>query len=226
MAVAAAGLVLAMPGAFAGESEWIELFNGKDLTGWEANKFPESFTVTEAGELRAQGVKGMTHLLYVGSGGADGLGGEDAIFKDFEMKATCRAEPNANSGIFFHTSFEMRNNKYLNTGYELQLNSTEKEKKKTGSLYAIKDLAVSPVDETEWFDVDITVVGKHIHVSINGEEVMDYEEPENAERPPDRAKRLISPTGGLIALQAHDPGSVFYFKDLKIRRLDGDGAAG
>jgi hypothetical protein len=32
-------------------------------------------------------------------------------------------------------------------------------------------------------------------------------------------KRRLDPEGGAIALQAHDPGSVFYFKDIKIRKL-------
>ena len=35
----------------------------------------------------------------------------------------------------------------------MQLNSTVKEKRKTGSLYAVVDLAESPVDEAHWFKV-------------------------------------------------------------------------
>ena len=38
--------------------------------------------------------------------------------------------------------------RHLAKGYEIQLNSTEKEKRKTGSLYAVVDLDKSPVDES------------------------------------------------------------------------------
>jgi hypothetical protein len=210
----AAILAIALPAAAGEPGEWIDLFNGKDLSGWQANRHPESFSVTEDGELRAQGLKGLAHLLYVGNGEGDG------IFKDFELNAECRGEPESNSGIFFHTNFEVRKKKYLIHGYEVQLNDTEREKRKTGGLYAIKDLDVSPVDETQWFDLTIKVEGKHIQVAINGETVLDYTEPENPERAPDRAGRVINPEGGHIALQAHDPRGVYYFKNIKIRRLN------
>jgi hypothetical protein len=39
------------------------------------------------------------------------------------------------------------------------------------------------------------------------------------QRPPDRAGRKLNPAGGAIALQGHDPGSTFYFKDIRIRPL-------
>ncbi len=193
--------------------EWIELFNGKDLAGWKANMRPLSFSV-EDGLLKAHGRRGMSHLFYVGDKD-DGF----ETFRDFELQAEVRAEPNSNSGIFFHTDYELRNTKYLNKGYELQLNSTQKEKRKTGSLYAIVDLSESPVDETEWFNIRLRVKGKRIVVWINDSEVLDYTEPEDPDRPKGREKRLIDPKGGAIAIQAHDPKSVFYFRSIRVRRL-------
>ena len=56
-------------------------------------------------------------------------------------------------------------------------------------------------------------------IHVNDKQVVDYTEPENVKRPPERAGRLIDPQGGGIALQAHDPGSVFFFKDIRIKRL-------
>lgn len=191
---------------------WVELFDGKTLNGWEANTKPESFTVQD-GILKAHGKNGMSHLFYVGNTG------KDVAFTNFELEATVRSEPGSNSGIFFHTDRELRNKKYLNKGYEVQLNSSLKEKNKTGSLYGIVTVKKSPVDETEWFDVRVVVNGKQIQVFVNKEKVIDYTEPENPEREPSRAKRLIDPNGGAIALQAHDPNSVFYFKTIRIRKL-------
>lgn len=193
-------------------SEWQSLFNGKDLTGWKANSRPESYSVQD-GILKVHGKNGMSHLFFVGSDE------KDAIFVNFEFEAEARAEPNSNSGIFFHTGRELRNRKYLNKGYEVQLNSTKKEKRKTGSLYAIVDLDESPVDETKWFTVQFRVEGKRIRVWLNDKRVIDYTEPPNPERPASRAKRLIDPNGGALAIQALDPGSVFYFRKIRIRRL-------
>ena len=106
-------------------SDWQSLLNGKDLTGWKANSRPESYSVKD-GVLKVHGKHGMSHLFFVG---ADD---KDDIFVNFEFEAEARAEPNSNSGIFFHTGRELRGKKYLNKGYEVQLNSTKKEKRKTG----------------------------------------------------------------------------------------------
>lgn len=193
--------------------DWISLFNGRDLTGWKANLKPESFAVVD-GLLKIHGRNGMSHLFYTGDDE------KDDTFIDFEFEAEVRAEPNSNSGIFFHTDRELRNGKYLHKGYEVQLNSTAKEKRKTGSLYAIVDLDESPVDETEWFKLRFRVRARHVDVWLNDRQVIDYTEPDNPQRPASRAKRLIDPRGGAIAIQAHDPGSVFYFRNIRIRRLE------
>ena len=191
---------------------WRDLFNGKDLSGWKANSRPASFTV-ENGVLKAHGRNGMSHLFFVGDDD------RDDSFKDFELLIVARSEPGSNSGIFFHTSRELRKRKYLNKGYELQLNSSKREKRKTGSLYGVVDLKQSPADETQWFNVGMRVEGKRIQVFVQGEQVVDYTEPANPERDAHRAKRLIDPNGGALAIQAHDPRSVFYFKQIRIREL-------
>ena len=192
---------------------WRELFNGTDLAGWKANNHAESFTV-ENGLLKAHGKHGMAHLFFVGDTDTD------VAFKDFELIAIARSEPNSNSGIFFHTGRELRNGKYLNKGYEVQLNSSQKEKRKTGSLYGVVDLASSPADETKWFEIRLRVEGKRIQVYVEGKQVVDYTEPPNPDRQPSRAKRLIDPQGGALAIQAHDPNSVFYFRQIRVRELN------
>ena len=208
----AVGLLLAAPQLRA--ADWIPLFNGKDLTGWRANSDPESFTVKD-GVLRIQGLNGPAHLFYVGE---QKTGFE--TLRNFEFEATVRAEPESNSGVFVHTGEELRpKTKYLAKGYEVQLNSSPKDKIKTGSLYNVEDLAESPVDETKWFKVRIVVVGKHITVELDGKKVIDYTEPADVKRPKGREGRVFSAEGGAIALQAHDPKSVWYFKDIRLKRL-------
>jgi 3-keto-disaccharide hydrolase len=195
--------------------DWRPLFNGKDLTGWRANNDPESFTVKD-GLLRVRAAgKTSAHLFYVGDR-KDGF----EVFKDFELEAVARAEPDANGGVFVHTDMTTRDaQKHLAKGYEVQLNSSAREKRKTGSLYAVVDLDRSPVDESKWFTIRIVVRGKRITIALDGKQLVDYTEPPDVVRPKERAGRRFSPDGGAIALQAHDAGSVWYFKDIRVRRL-------
>ena len=181
------------------QGEWVQLFNGQDLSGWKASSDPEAFKVVD-GAIRVNAISKAAHLFYVGDTPKDTW-----IFKDFELKATVRSDAGSNSGIFIHTGPVTRNRiGHLRDGYEVQLNSSEKEKRKTGSLYAIQDLPESPVDETQWFVVNIKVEGKTIRVTIDGKQVVEYTEPKKPKREPQRAGRLLSDFGGMIALQAHD----------------------
>ena len=206
-------LLQALPFALTA-ADWQPLFNGQDLTGWRANVMPESFRVVD-GVIRVQATRESAHLFYVGDD-KDGF----IRFKNFELEATVRSETNSNSGIFIHTDKSVSNaQKHLVKGYEIQLNSQRREKRKTGSLYAVVDLDQSPVDESQWFRIRITVKDKNIVVHLNDKKVIDYTEPANVQRPKERAGRVLDPKGGAIALQAHDPGSVFYFKDIRIREL-------
>jgi hypothetical protein len=212
-------------------AEWQTLFNGRDLSGWQANNNPESFAVKD-GVLRIQAPgTACAHLFYVGelkSGTTksdtakdDAAKAEPVKFKNFEFEAVVRAEPNSNGGIFIHTDMSIRDKAlHLARGYEVQLNSSAKEKRKTGSLYAIVDLDESPVDETKWFTINVKVRDQRITVAIDGKEILDYTEPPNAERPKERAGRLLAADGGGIALQAHDQESVWYFKEVRVRRLE------
>ncbi|QEL15688.1 3-keto-disaccharide hydrolase [Limnoglobus roseus] len=204
----------AFSGIASGADDWQPLFNGKDLTGWRANNDPDSFAVKD-GVIRVQASGNKAaHLFYVGD-----LKKGVEKFKNFELEVTARSEPEANSGIFIHTDVTANAKGHLDKGYEVQLNSTAKEKRKTGSLYAVVDRDTSPVDETKWFTVRVRVQDKRITVAIDGKEVVDYTEPAGVVRPKDRAGRLLSADGGGIALQAHDAKSVWYFKDIRVKHL-------
>lgn len=203
-------LLAALPALAA--DDWRVLFNGRDLSGWQPNAYPDSWSVVD-GAIRARATKESSHLFYVG----DRTEGFER-FKDFDLEVVARSEPNSNGGIFIHTDVTtMSAALRLDKGYEIQLNSSEREKKKTGSLYAIVDLDRSPVDETRWFTTLIRVRGQRITIQLEGKTVVDYTEPANPPRPRGREGRLLNPAGGAIALQAHDPTSTFYFRSVRIR---------
>ncbi len=187
--------------------EWRRLFNGRDLTGWKANNDSESFTVSD-GLLRVQSSASTSAHLFV----INEKSGELERFRNFELELWARAEPNSNGGVFVHTDMSTRDSAlHLAKGYEVQLNSSKKEPRKTGSLYGIVDYDQSPLDETQWFRVNVIVEGKRIRILIDGKQIVDYTEPENVVRPAARRGRLFSADGGGIALQAHDRNSVWYF---------------
>lgn len=185
--------------------EWVSLFNGRSIEGWQANEKPECFTV-ENGLLKLQG--GMAHLFCVKDGFAD--------LKNFELKAELKTLPSSNSGIFFHT--ENRGPGRVAKGYEAQINTSfEKDPRKTGSLVDVVDVPKSPVQDVEWFEYEITVNGKKVVIKINGKTVVDYTEEEKPVRKKGREERLLS--HGALALQAHDPNSTTYFRKILIRKL-------
>ena len=65
----------------------------------------------------------------------------------------------------------------------------------------------------------ISVRGKRITVQLEGKTVVDFTEAEPAAPLAGRPGRKLDPEGGAIALQAHDPGSIFYFKSVRVREL-------
>lgn len=198
-------------------ADWIELFDGKSTKGWKPNADEGAYRV-ENGALRLQAThpKNRGHLFYVGEDD------ELDLFRDFELEVVARGEPNSNSGIFFHTDWETRDRVlHLANGYEVQLNSTAKEKRKTGSLYDVVDLPYAVVDDTQWFTVRIRVENKRIQVWLNDRQTIDYTEPANVaeQRSEKRKGRILREEGGAIALQAHDENSVYYFRSIRIRSL-------
>jgi hypothetical protein len=216
--LALVGALFVAQAVLATEAGWRELFNGKDLTGWRANADPGAFVVVD-GAIKAHAThpSNRGHLFFAGQR-SDGL----ESFKNFELEAVVRGEPRSNSGIFFHTDMETRDGVlHLKNGYEVQLNSSNTEKRKTGSLYDVVDFDQSLVDEANWFTVSIRVQNQRIVVQINGKTTVDYTEPPGvvAQRSPERKGRVLRPDGGAIALQAHDDRSTFYFKSVRVRPL-------
>src|SRR5688572_4295065 len=125
------GVFVSLPPAGAAEA-WRTLFNGNDLSGWRANVYPDSWSVVD-GAIRARATKESSHLFFVGER-SEGF----ERFKDFELEVVARSEPNSNGGIFIHTDYATQTPALrLSKGYEIQLNSSERERRKTGSLYAI-----------------------------------------------------------------------------------------
>ncbi|GGB87974.1 3-keto-disaccharide hydrolase [Dyadobacter sediminis] len=184
---------------------WVSLFNGKNLDGWKVGANASSFSVVD-GAIQVAGPR--AHLFYDGPV-------KNHMFKNFEFKAQVKTKPGANSGIYIHTMYE--EDGWPSKGYEVQVNNSHTDWKRTGSLYNIKDVKETYVKDDEWYTEYIKVEGKHITIKINDKTVVDYEETDADQRPGDMKNRILS--SGTFALQAHDPKSVVFYKDIQVKPL-------
>lgn len=190
-------------------SDWHTLFDGSSLEGWKSNEEnPGVFKVLDDGSLEVNG--GRAHLFWIGT---DEIPGE---FKNFEWQAEVKTTLNANSGIFFHTKYQDEG--WPSWGVEAQVNTTHKDFRKTGSIWGKKDVENdAPSVDDQWFVYNIKVVGKTVTVSVDGKVVNEYVEPENPEVTKKRAHWKLG--AGTFAIQGHDPKSIVYYKNIKVRAL-------
>jgi hypothetical protein len=198
-------LVAAFLQAPAAEPGFTSLFNGKDLTGWRVGG-AESFRV-EDGAIVAHGPAG--HLFYTGEF-------RNHTFREFELKMDVMTRPNANGGIYFMTEYQEKG--WPSKGFEVQVNNSHQDWRRTGSLYQVQDVKEQLVPDNEWYSYHIIAKGNTITVHVNDKQVVNWTQPDDWEGPkgsPDRRIRT-----GTIALQAHDPGSTIYYRNIRIKPLD------
>ena len=184
---------------------WVSLFDGKSLTNWKVGENASTFSV-ENGTIVAHGP--TAHLFYEGDV-------HQHNFKNFEFKADVMTTPGSNSGIYFHTEYQ--ESSWPKKGYEVQVNNSHTDWRRTGSLYAVQDVKEVYVKDNEWFTEYLKVEGKHVTVKINDKTVVDYTEPDNVKRDAGSEGRMIS--SGTFALQGHDPNSKVYFKNIMVQVL-------
>jgi hypothetical protein len=200
---------------------WISLFDGKSLNGWKASENKDTFAVKD-GMIVAHGSR--SHLFYVGPV-------KDANFTNFELKAEIMTRPGSNSGIYFHTAYQETG--WPDKGFEVQINNTHSDWKKTGSLYNVVDVRVSKTpgkpskdmvdvnaplaQDDKWFTEYVKVQGKRVLINVNDKVAVDWTEPNDWKGPSGNPGRKLS--SGTFALQGHDPASTVYFKSIQVRPL-------
>lgn len=210
-----AGLAAAAPVAVRAADEWVSLFDGKSLSGWKPSENKSSWKVKD-GCLCADGPR--SHLFYAGP-----VNG--ARFRNFELEVEVMTQPGCNSGVYFHTAYQETN--WPQKGFEVQVNNTAlgegayRERKRTASLYGVRNVYKQFVKDGEWFKLRVEVRGKNVRVWLNGMMTVDFTEPS----PPVLAEgsergRVID--AGTFALQCHDPGSKAMYRSVRVRPLPDD----
>lgn len=184
---------------------FVSLFDGESMNGWKKSTENEDAWHVEDGMLMCDGAR--CHLFYIG----------DLVpFKDFHFSADVMTTPGSNAGIYFHTKYQETG--WPKYGYECQVNVSHGDPKKTSSLYEVENIADPGVLDNEWYTQEIIVKGRNIVLKVNGRTLVDYTEPENKEAFDNSFERRLGE--GTFALQAHDPQSKVYFKNLRVKKLD------
>ncbi|MCP4375540.1 MAG: DUF1080 domain-containing protein [bacterium] len=186
--------------------QWISLFDGKSFDGWKVStENSKTFTIAD-GAIIAKGPR--AHLFYDGKIAKHN-------FKNFELKIDLMTRKSANGGIYFHTKYQKSG--WPAKGFEVQVNNTHRDAKKTGGLYAVKDVFKTPAEDDKWFTEHIIVRGKQITVKVDGKTVTEFTEPTPPKPPRGMAGRILS--AGTFALQGHDPNSIIYYKNIRVKIL-------
>ena len=185
----ASGFAQDKPAIDAKAGNWISMFDGKTLQGWEANEKPENWKV-ENGAIRGRGDR--SHLFW-----------KVKECGDCEFEAEVKLNKGGNSGMYVRAEFGLDWPK----GYEAQVNNSHKDPKRTGSLYNIVNVFEQLVPDDTWWTQRVSCVGNHIVISVNGRKVVDTIEQKNQF------------TKGFLALQQHDPGSAVEYRKLRMREL-------
>ena len=175
----------------AGEPKWgkpIELFNGKDLTGWHESK-------TIAGKLWTV----ANGLLTTPGNGPELI--NDQKFRDFNLHVEFNCGPSSNSGVYLRGRYEV----------QIETNSAqEPPSHHTGGVYGFIDPNPEPARTPDvWQTFDITLVGRTVTVVHDGTTIIDHKE-----IPGITGGALDSHEGepGPIYLQGSEDGHVLFRK--------------
>lgn len=174
----------------AADAHWgkpVQLFNGRDLSGWHESKAgPPDWTVKD-GNLVSPG--NGPELI------------SDEKFQDFKLHVEFNCGKDANSGV------------YLRGRYEVQIETEsqgEGPSHHTGGVYGfLAPTPEQPRSPDTWQTFDITLVGRNVTVVQNGKTVIDHQE-----IPGITGGALDSHEGepGPIYLQGSEKGHVLFRK--------------
>jgi hypothetical protein len=184
------------------EAGFVQLFNGKDLTGWKTHPDDKARWSVKDGAI-------------VGEGPAGHLFSERGDYENFILRFECKINDKGNSGQYFRTTYA----KAFPPGYEAQINSTHGDKIRTGSLYPdgrgkytddekkkmiVLEQLVKP---DEWFTQEVIADGNHIIIKVNGKVTVDFVDEKNRH------------TKGHFAIQQHNEGSVVTVRKVEVKEL-------
>jgi hypothetical protein len=181
--------------------DWLDLFNGRDLSGWRENRFAH------------QPEWKVKDGILIGQGGQGYLATERE-FEDFELTAVVRisdsGEARGNSGIYIRCQPHENREAEYPPGYEVQCDHFDRNNP-TGSIYNLgvpgARAALPAVKDGEWFTMRVLARGNHLQTWVNGQPAADCVDPES---------RF---TKGYVLLQMHHRTGIVEFREVRLRPL-------
>ena len=132
----------------------IQLFNGKDLTGWKQrnNNNPNCWSVADGL------MTNKTPCAVIVS---------EQKFTDFKAHIEFQVPKNGNSGVYLRGRYEVQ----ISDGFNQVLDSL-----RMGAVYGwLKPLTNAAKAPGEWQTLDITLIGRKVTVVFNGQTIIDNE---------------------------------------------------
>ncbi len=187
---------------------WRDLFNGRDLTGWEQVGGDHPCWKVEDGQLYTDGAEGCGWLSTTEE------------FSDFELEVEFRVPENGNSGVFIRAP---RDGNPAFEGSEIQVlddygsEYTElKPWQYCGSVYAtIAPSRRVTLPANTWQKMRIRCEGMQVSVWLNGCAIVEGDLSEHMDKLADHPG--LKRTSGFIGLQNH--GSRLDYRNIRIRPL-------
>lgn len=169
----------------------VNLFNGKDLTGWRLTvEGADSGWSVQDGVLmnRVQAEKAKEKEAGKGKGKHFGNLRTDGEFEDFNLKLEVRTVEGTNSGVYLRGIYEVQ----IMESYQQPLDSHH-----MGALYSrITPSVAAEKPIGEWQTLDITLVKRHLTVVLNGTTIIDNQP-------------VLGCTGGALTSDETKPGPIF-----------------
>jgi len=164
--------------------EPINLFNGKDLTGWKLinEKQVNGFKVVD-GQLVNDPVQteGAPHISY-------GNLRTEQEFEDFNLKLEVNVPKGSNSGVYLRGMYEIQ----VVDSYKKELDPHN-----MGAVYSrIKPSVAAEKPAGEWQSLDITLCNRHATVILNGVKIIDNQP-------------IYGPTGGAMKSDVFAAGPIY-----------------
>ena len=193
------------------EDGWVTILDAKSFKDWKvAPKSPKSRveeTATQkrviAGDSLHDGRWTFKDGVLHGEGGVSHIFSPRGDYENFSYRAEIKIKDKGNSGQYFRTEF---GNGFPN-GYEAQVNSTHTDPVRTGSLYGFVKVFDMLVPPDTWFTQEVTAVGNHIVIKVNGKTTVDYVDTKN------------SHMKGHFAFQQHNLGSEVWIRNVQVKEL-------
>ena len=195
-----------------GESGWIDLFNGKDLTGFHRRNGTATYEVKD-GTILGTTVKGSPNSFLC----------TDKEYGDFELTFEVKCHDRLNSGVQIRSQTLNDDPDERVNGPQVEIEASGKKGAEAGYLYGEASGGwMTPKDKRqphkhfkdgEWNSYRILAEGPRIQVWVNGVQVSDLVDEKKFETHPK----------GFIGLQVHGVGNAGPFdvawRNLKIREI-------